>query len=452
MSHVRMSARWFFTRQECLPHPFDKRGSLRPGGHPAPSGVQTPHGEPFRSRVLSGGCSGQADEVDEPTLDGNAPALAMGTSDTAGRRESGRPHCGTQQTRVTPALRWLDVLGRDSGQQPRHRPDEVWSARLQAMVTEHPLHVRHKRRGHSRLRPDHALPQRSALTCCSVLIDSRAEGLSGCLLCLTQPHQLVACLPGQPFPWAECGDRRQPSHPDIRGGFVVVGGLRATRALLTLLALAVATVLFATVGFGRLQQTVYVPVRSTNANQPVAYKQTSVPDGKPGFREAAYNSVQSATSLLREPTTEPLTTIGRIVEIALRLLGPLLLGLAVLALARTSETISGEIISSPRDDSRPGTAQPSAVRRKTLDLSIRDNPVHVTVFGGQAGGDVIAAEQDLQRPAAADQAPQARHGAAAGDGADTNFELALDRLLGRKADVGGENELAARAARAAPDL
>jgi hypothetical protein len=35
-------------------------------------------------------------------------------------------------------------------------------------------------------------------------------------------------------------------------------------------ALAVATVLFATVGFGRSQQTVYLPVRSTIANQPVA--------------------------------------------------------------------------------------------------------------------------------------------------------------------------------------
>jgi uncharacterized protein YjbI with pentapeptide repeats len=110
-------------------------------------------------------------------------------------------------------------------------------------------------------------------------------------------------------------------------------GLRASRALLALLlALAVGTVLFATVGFGHTQQTVYVPIRSTNANQPVAYKQTSVPEGKPGFREAAYYSVQSATSLLREPTTEPLTTVGRITEITLRLLGPLLLGLAVLAL------------------------------------------------------------------------------------------------------------------------
>jgi len=110
-------------------------------------------------------------------------------------------------------------------------------------------------------------------------------------------------------------------------------GLRTSRAFLALLlALAVGTVLFATVGFGHTQQTVYVPVRTTTANQPVTYKQSTVPDGKPGFRDAAYYSVQSATSLLREPSSEPLTTIGRTVEIALRLLGPLLLGLALLAL------------------------------------------------------------------------------------------------------------------------
>jgi hypothetical protein len=83
-------------------------------------------------------------------------------------------------------------------------------------------------------------------------------------------------------------------------------GLRASRALLALvIALAVATVLFATVGFGHTQQTVYLPIRSAIPNQPVAYKQTTVPDGKPGVRDAAYYSVQSATSLLREPTSEP---------------------------------------------------------------------------------------------------------------------------------------------------
>jgi hypothetical protein len=64
----------------------------------------------------------------------------------------------------------------------------------------------------------------------------------------------------------------------------------------------------------------------------VTGKQATVPDGKPGFRDVAYYSVQSAISLLREPTSEPLTTIGRISEVTLRLLGPLLLGLALLAL------------------------------------------------------------------------------------------------------------------------
>jgi hypothetical protein len=57
-----------------------------------------------------------------------------------------------------------------------------------------------------------------------------------------------------------------------------------------------------------------------------------VPDGKPGIGDATYYSIQSATSLLREPTTEHLKTTGRITEITLRLLGPLLLSFAVLAL------------------------------------------------------------------------------------------------------------------------
>src|SRR6185437_5213538 len=87
-----------------------------------------------------------------------------------------------------------------------------------------------------------------------------------------------------------------------------------------------------------------------------------------------------------------------------------------------------------------------------LDLGVRDDAVHVAVFGGQAGRDVVAAEQDLQGAAAAGQARQPRHRAAAGDGADADLELAQDRRFGGEADVGGENELAARAAGPAADL
>ena len=56
-------------------------------------------------------------------------------------------------------------------------------------------------------------------------------------------------------------------------------------------------------------------------------------------------------------------------------------------------------------------------------------PARVSVLGGQAGRDVVAAEQDLQGSAAADEAPQARHGTAAGNGADADLELAQDRRL-----------------------
>ena len=84
----------------------------------------------------------------------------------------------------------------------------------------------------------------------------------------------------------------------------------------------------------------YVPVRSTIANQPVTHKQTIVPGGEPGFRDAAYYSVQSATSLLREPTSEPLTTSGRITEIALRLLGLAASRPRFTRSARTGETVS----------------------------------------------------------------------------------------------------------------
>ena len=139
-------------------------------------------------------------------------------------------------------------------------------------------------------------------------------------------------------------------------------GLRASRALLTLLlVLAVATVLFATVGFGHTQQIVYVPVRSAIANQPVAYKQISVPDGKLGFREAAYYSVQSATSLLREPTTEPLTTIGRITEITFAPARSAASRPGRSRLARTSETM--RTVAAPRPDGLVRLAGSARCRR-----------------------------------------------------------------------------------------
>jgi len=45
------------------------------------------------------------------------------------------------------------------------------------------------------------------------------------------------------------------------------------------------------------------------------------------------------------------------------------------------------------------------------------------VVGGQAGRDVIAAEEDLEGAAAANQASQSRHWAASGEGADSDHAL-----------------------------
>jgi hypothetical protein len=108
-------------------------------------------------------------------------------------------------------------------------------------------------------------------------------------------------------------------------------GLRAGRALVALtLLLALATVGFDTVGFTRDTATVYVQTAAAPGG-PAIYRQTTVPTDKPGLADAAVYSIESASSLLSNIAPEPLTSLGRIFEIALRLLGPLLLGLAILA-------------------------------------------------------------------------------------------------------------------------
>ncbi|HET8662148.1 MAG TPA: pentapeptide repeat-containing protein [Micromonosporaceae bacterium] len=107
-------------------------------------------------------------------------------------------------------------------------------------------------------------------------------------------------------------------------------GLRATRALVALLiVLALGTVGLATVGFAPAQRVEYHPV--AGASEPVAYRQVSAPAARPGWAAAFEYSIDSATALLRTPQTPPLTPVGHALEIVIRLLGPLLLGLALLA-------------------------------------------------------------------------------------------------------------------------
>jgi hypothetical protein len=107
-------------------------------------------------------------------------------------------------------------------------------------------------------------------------------------------------------------------------------GLRASRALaMLLLALVLATAGFVAVGFAPSTATAYQQVTTPGGG--TTYEPREILGDRPGWAEAAAYSVQSSTSLLRAPATESLTKSGRVIEIVLRLLGPLLLGLAILA-------------------------------------------------------------------------------------------------------------------------
>jgi hypothetical protein len=67
------------------------------------------------------------------------------------------------------------------------------------------------------------------------------------------------------------------------------------------------------------------------AGQPTTYQQIDIHGPSPGWGTAFYHAINSSTSLLHTAGAEALTPSERVIEIILRLLGPVLLGLAVLA-------------------------------------------------------------------------------------------------------------------------
>jgi hypothetical protein len=58
----------------------------------------------------------------------------------------------------------------------------------------------------------------------------------------------------------------------------------------------------------------------------------------------------------------------------------------------------------------------------------------------------LAAEEDLERPAATDQTGQPRRWATARNSTEAHFELTEHRAPAGEADIGGENKLTAGAA------
>jgi hypothetical protein len=84
---------------------------------------------------------------------------------------------------------------------------------------------------------------------------------------------------------------------------------------------------------------------------------------------------------------------------------------------------------------------------EVVELVVGDCPVDVPVPLGKFTVEVVASDQDLQSAPSSDQASQVRRWAPSGSGTDTDLELTeYGPLAAREADIGGEGELAARAA------
>lgn len=108
--------------------------------------------------------------------------------------------------------------------------------------------------------------------------------------------------------------------------------LRAWRSLMALIALlVVASIIFTAQGFDRNGGTSFRASRVQPDGQ-LVYVNYALPAPPHDFGAAFTYSIESATSLLSSPQSRPLTAIGEGTEFALRLLGPALLGLAVLSL------------------------------------------------------------------------------------------------------------------------
>jgi uncharacterized protein YjbI with pentapeptide repeats len=109
-------------------------------------------------------------------------------------------------------------------------------------------------------------------------------------------------------------------------------GLRAWRAFTAFVAvLLLASLAMYLWGFDTSPQTVQAVVHFDPTSGAVTYGRVSLGADHPGFGDALLDCTRLATALLQPIATLRLTTAGRFVEIALRFIGPLLLGLLVLS-------------------------------------------------------------------------------------------------------------------------
>jgi len=108
--------------------------------------------------------------------------------------------------------------------------------------------------------------------------------------------------------------------------------LRALRSLATLAIILVLSALaFSTWGFRTNPQTVLRPTSFDIPDRRIIYSPQSLPAPSSGIWDGFTYSLQSATSLLRTPEERPLTRFGVLLQVALRVVGPVLVALTALA-------------------------------------------------------------------------------------------------------------------------
>jgi uncharacterized protein YjbI with pentapeptide repeats len=108
--------------------------------------------------------------------------------------------------------------------------------------------------------------------------------------------------------------------------------LRALRSLATLAIILVLSALaFSAWGFRTNPQTVLRPTSFDIPDRRIIYSPQSLPAPPSGIWDGFTYSLQSATSLLRAPEERPLTRFGVLLQVVLRVVGPVLVALTALA-------------------------------------------------------------------------------------------------------------------------
>jgi hypothetical protein len=222
-------------------------------------------------------------------------------------------------------------------------PSQLWWTRRKVIAEEHWWRASYERISNPEWSPDECRPRRQNRPLSKVSqrrtapARASAEGISAIYRSLRKAFEDEKNEPGAAdFYYGEMEMRRQArpwgsEHALLTAYWLTSGyGLRASRALVALvLIILLSTVGFAAIGFGRTTFS-YSKVLPSHSTLTIVPEQSE--GARPGWSQAFSYSLTNVSSLLTPEPTEPLTISGRVIDFALRILGPVCIGLAVFAL------------------------------------------------------------------------------------------------------------------------